>query len=99
MKCPMCEREVKEEVSEDGFQVDYICPIHRHVGGSISSIGYREQKTLDAIKAIATILCLVSFYLNFIHSSEYDIDLPGGWQDSDGIWHYSLKETKKRAGQ
>jgi len=27
---------------------------------------------------------------------ESDLDLPGGWQDSDGVWHYSLKETKKR---
>jgi len=68
MKCHMCGREVKEEVSEDGLQVDYICPIHGNVGGSISSIGYRESKKLDVLKAIATAFCFGSFYLNFIHS-------------------------------
>jgi len=68
MKCTMCDRELRKEVSEDGYQVDYVCPVHGVVRGTISNISYREEKRLELIKALATGFCLLSFYINMTKS-------------------------------
>jgi len=68
MKCTMCDRELRKEVSEDGYQVDYICPVHGCVRGTISSITYRENKNLEILKALGTVFALLSFYHHFINS-------------------------------
>ena len=66
MKCTMCDRELRKEVSEDGYQVDYICPVHGVVRGTISNITYREANRLKILKHVLTGVCCIGAAYNLL---------------------------------